>query len=249
MPAGELGYGDRKMSAGMVRWGGIAVFIGIALAVIFPFIMMAVVGMQAMQAGMGSATAGAKIMSIVMNFAMMAVMVYAFLATKGYFNALSYHRADIPIYIIIGVQAVWVVLGLIVNVSGGMAGLMQGGDMRALGIVGIIALVTVLVFFVALLIFAIFCIRFGTLGGGLWKAIGILYVIALIGIFISILVIGIAAAIAGGGGGSPPGGAVVGAVLIVLALLCYAAAIICHGIGLVTGAGRMERMHNPADAF
>lgn len=241
------------MSAGMVRWGGITVFIGVGLAIFFPFILMAVVGMQAMQGGMGGmGSAGARIMSIVMNFAMMAVMVYTFLATKGYFNALSYHRADIPIYIIVGVQAVWVVFGLIVNVSGGMAAIMQGGDMRALGIVGIIAIVTILVFFVALLIFAIFCLRFGALGGGLWKAIGILYLIALIGIFISIAVIAIAAALAGGAGstGSPPGAAAVGAVvLIVLALLCYAAAIICHGIGLILGAGRMERLHNPADAF
>ncbi len=237
------------MSAGAVRWGGIAVFIGIALAVLFPFFMMTVVGMQGMQAGMGGmqqAMGGVRILSIVMNFAMMAVMVYAFLATKGYFNALSYHGADIPIYIIIGVQAVWVVLGLVMNVSGGMAGLMHGGDMRALGVVGIIALVTMLVFLVALLIFAIFCMRFGKLGGGLWKAIGILYLIALIGIFLGIVVIGIAAAVAGG---SPPGAAIAGGVVIVLSLLCYGAAIICHGIGLVTGAGRMERLPNPADAF
>lgn len=242
------------MTAGMVRWGGIAVFIGVALVVLFPFIMIAFVGLQGLQAGAGGAAAAsvaARTISAVVNIVMLAIMVYVFFATKSYFNALSYRRANIPIYIIIGVQLVSAVLGLIMNTGAGMASLIQTGNTSALGIVVFIFLITVLVFFVALLIFAIFSIGFGNVGGGVWKAVGILYLIGLIGIIIGVLVIGISVAAAGGGGlrAVPSGVAIGGVVLVVVAALCYAAAIICHGIGLVLGAGRMERQTNPVDVF
>lgn len=242
------------MSAGMVRWGGIAVFIGIAVAVLFPFIMVAVVGMQGMQAGMGGmqqAMGGVKAMSAVANIVMLAIMVYVFFATKGYFNVLSYRRANIPIYIIIAVQVLLAVLGLIANTGAGMAGLMQAGDAGALGIVVFILLIVILMFFAVLIIFAIFCIGFGNLGGGIWKAVGILYLIGLIGILVGILVMGTSIGLRAGGGlrSVPPGAAIGGTVLIVIAFLCYGAAVICHGIGLIMGAGRMKRLHNPADAF
>lgn len=236
------------MNAGTVRWGGITVFIGIALAFLFPFITVAVVGLQGLQpgaGGMGAALGEVKIMTMVMNFAMMVVMVFVFLSTKGYFNALSYHRADIPITIIIGVQIVWLVFSLILNTSGDLAGLMQAGNMRALGVVGIIVLVTMLAFFFSLLFFAVLCLGFGKIGGGLWKAVGILYLIALIGIIVSVIVIAVTAGLAAGA----PGGAIAGMVMIALALLCYGAAVLCHGIGLILGAGRMERQYNPADVF
>ncbi len=242
------------MTAGMVRWGGIAVFIGVALVVLFPFVMIAFVGLQGLQAGAGgvaAASVAARTISSVVNIVMLAIMVYVFFATKSYFNALSYRRANIPIYIIIGVQLVSAVLGLIMNTGAGMASLIQTGNTKALGIVVFILLITILVFFVALLIFAIFSIGFGNVGGGVWKAVGILYLIALIGIIAGVLVIGISVAAAGGGGlrAVPSGVAIGGMVLVVVAILCYAAAIICHGIGLVLGAGRMTRLRNPADAF
>lgn len=242
------------MSAGTVRWGGIAVFIGVALAVLFPFIMVAVVGMQGLQAGaggMGAISVTVKIMTMVINIAMMAIMVFVFLSTKGYFNALSYHRADIPIYIIIGVQIVWVVFTVIVNTSAGLDVLVQSGNMRALGVIGIIVLVTALVFFVALLLFAIFCLGVGTVGGGIWKAIGILYLISLAGFLVAIIVMGVSMGLAAGADlrAVPSGGAIGGMMLVAVALLCYGAAVICHGIGLVLGAGRMERQYNPVDAF
>lgn len=242
------------MTAGMVRWGGIAVFIGVALVVLFPFVMIAFVGLQGLQAGAGGVAAAsvvARTISSVVNIVMLAIMVYVFFATKSYFNALSYRRANIPIYIIIGVQLVSAVLGLIMNTGAGMASLIQTGNTKALGIVVFILLITILVFFVALLIFAIFSIGFGNVGGGVWKAVGILYLIALIGIIAGVLVIGISVAAAGGGGlrAVPSGVAIGGMVLVVVAILCYAAAIICHGIGLVLGAGRMERQTNPVDVF
>ncbi|MCZ6861822.1 MAG: hypothetical protein O7I42_16360 [Alphaproteobacteria bacterium] len=243
------------MTAGMVRWGGIAVFIGVALVVLFPFVMIAFVGLQGLQAGAGgvaAASVAARTISAVVNIVMLAIMVYVFFATKSYFNALSYRRANIPIYIIIGVQLVSAVLGLTMNTGAGMASLIQTGNTKALGIVVFIFLITVLVFFVALLIFAIFSIGFGNVGGGVWKAVGILYLIGLIGIIVGVLVIGISVAAAGGGGGLravPSGAAIGGIVLVVVAVLCYAGAIICHGIGLVLGAGRMERIVNPVDVF
>jgi hypothetical protein len=242
------------MSSGMVRWGGIAVFIGIAIAVIYPFVLVGAVGMQGLRAGPGGmeqALSGTKAISAVVNIVILAIMVYAFFATKDYFNALSYRRANVPIYIIIGVQIVSAVLGLVVNTGDGMTSLMQSGNTTALGITFVLILILMLLFFIALLIFAIFCIGFGNVGGGIWKAVGILYLIGLIGIFLGIVMIGASAGLALGGGlrAMPSGAAIAGAVLAVIAVLCYGAAIICHGIGLVMGAGRMERMPNVADVF
>lgn len=242
------------MTSGMVRWGGIAVFIGIALVVIYPIVMVMVVGMQGLRAGAGGmeqAMGGARAMTAVVNIVMLAIMVYVFFATKDYFNALSYRRANIPITIIIGVQIVSAVLGLIVNSGAGMASLAQTGNISALGIAVFLLLIAMLAFFIAMLIFAIFCIGFGNIGGGLWKAVGILYLIGLVGIFIGVVMMGVSIGLAAGSGlrALPSGAAIGGMVLIVIALLCYAAAVLCHGIGLILGAGRMARQYNPADAF
>ncbi len=252
MPGRGVGHEDGNMTAGMVRWGGIAVFIGIALAVIYPFVLVGVVGMQGLRAGAGGmeqAMSGVKAMSAVVNIIMLAIMVYVFFATKDYFNALSYRRANVPIYIIIGVQIVSAVLGLFMNTGAGMAGLMRTGSASTVGIVVILFFIAILAFFIAMLIFAIFCIGFGNTGGGIWKAVGILYLIGLIGIFLGIVMMGVSIGLAAGARTALSGAAIGGAVLIVIAFLSYAAGIICHGIGLVLGAGRMERIPNVADVF
>lgn len=244
------------MSPGTVRWGGIMVFIGIALVFIIPIGFISVIGIEGMArtARSGGAVGGQmQMMSVVMNFVMAAVVGFVFYATKGYFNALGYYRADIVIYLIIGAQILSAVIGAITNSSAGLSGLLQAGGGRALGVVGIVAIVTGLAVLIALLIFAIFAISFGNHGGGIWKAIGILYLIGLLGMLIGfiILIVTVGFAVSGGGGGvaGGAGSAVLASVLMVIGFLCYAAAIICHGIGLLLGAGRMEREGNPVEVF
>jgi hypothetical protein len=243
------------MSPGTVRWGGIMVFIGIALVFIIPIGFISVVGLEGLARGTrgpGAVGGQMQLMSVVLNFVMAAVVGFVFYTTKGYFNALRYHSADIVIYLIIGVQILSAVIGATTNTSAGLSGILQAGGARAVGVVGIVAIVSGLAVVIALVIFAIFCISFGNYGGGIWKAIGILYLIGLIGIVIGliILLVSAGAALAGGGAlGRGAGSAVMAAVLMLVGFLCYAAAIICHGIGLIMGAGRMEREANPVEVF
>jgi hypothetical protein len=70
----------------------------------------------------------------------------------------------------------------------------------------------------------------------------------LIGIIILMVTVGFALS-GGTSAGAGAGGAVMASVLLIVGFLCYAAAIICHGIGLILGAGRMEREGNPAEVF
>lgn len=242
------------MSPGTVRWGGIMVFIGIALVFIIPIGFVSVVGLEGFAPnarGIGAMGSQMQLMSIVMNIVTAAVIAFVFYATKGYFNAMGYYRADIVIYLIIGVQVISAILGAATNTSAGLSGIMQAGGGRALGVVGIVAIVSVLAVLIALLIFSIFCISFGNLGGGIWKAIGILYLIGLIGILVGVIILIASAGVALGGsaGSGTAGAAVIATILMVVGVLCYAAAIICHGIGLILGAGRMEREANPVEVF
>jgi len=243
------------MSPGTVRWGGIMVFIGIALVFIIPIGFVSVIGLEGLARnarGPGAYAGQFQLMSIVMNIVMAAVVGFVFYATKGYFNALDYHRADIVIYLIIGAQVLSAVIGAITNSSAGLSGLLTAGGGRAIGVVGIVAIVTGLAVLIALLIFSIFAISFGNVGGGLWKAIGILYLIGLLGMLIGFIILVASVGFALSGGGTPAsgaGGAVMATVLMVVGFLCYAAAIICHGIGLILGAGRMEREANPVEVF
>ena len=243
------------MSPSTVRWGGIMVFVGIALVILIPIGFVSAIGIEGMSR---NARAGAAIapqmqmMSIVMNVVMAVVVSFVFYATKGYFNALGYRRADIVIYLIIGTQILSAIIGAITNSSAGLSGILQAGGGQALGVVGVVAIVTGLVVLVALLVFAIFAISFGNVGGGIWKAIGILYLIGLLGMLIGIIILMVTVGFALSGGtsaGAGAGGAVMASVLLIVGFLCYAAAIICHGIGLILGAGRMEREGNPAEVF
>jgi hypothetical protein len=230
------------------------VFVGIALVILIPIGFVSAIGIEDMarNARGGAVAPQMQLMSIVMNFVMAAVVGFVFYATKGYFNALGYRRADIVIYLIIGTQILSAIIGAITNSSAGLSGILQAGGGQALGVVGVVAIVTGLVVLVALLVFAIFAISFGNIGGGIWKAIGILYLIGLLGMLIGIIILMVTVGFALSGGtsaGAGAGGAVMASVLLIVGFLCYAAAIICHGIGLILGAGRMEREGNPAEVF
>jgi hypothetical protein len=242
------------MSPTTVRWGGIMVFIGIALVFLIPIGFVSIVGLDSLRPnarGIGALGGQMQFMSIVMNIVMAVVICFVFYATKGYFNAMGYHSADIVIYLIIGVQVLSAILGAVTNTSAGLSGILQAGGGRALGVVGIVAIISGIAVLIALLIFSIFCISFGNLGGGIWKAIGILYLIGLIGILVGVIILIASAGFALGGsvGTGTAGAAVMATILMIVGVLCYAAAIICHGIGLILGAGRMEREANPVEVF
>ena len=224
------------MSPTMVRWGGIMVFIGIALVFLIPIGFVSIVGLDRLAPnarGIGALGGQMQFMSIVMNIVMAVVICFVFYTTKGYFNAMGYHSADIVIYLIIGVQVLSAVLGAVTNTSAGLSGILQAGGGRALGVVGIVAIISGIAVLIALLIFSIFCISFGNLGGGIWKAIGILYIIGMACLALTVLftILAVAAGSAGLG--------VIAGILVIVGGLVLLAAVIVHGIGLIQGAGKM----------
>ena len=238
------------MSPALVRWGGIAVFVGIGVALIMPIIMVAMIGSSGAFTGGGSgrlesAMGDIQIMTVVMNLVLTVIIVFVFWTTKGFFNALGYRRADLAILILIIIQVLSAIVGSVMNTSAGLTGLTRLGSASATGVAGIVIIVTSLALLVALLLFALRCLDFGKLGGGLWKAIGILYLIALVGFIVAFIIIAASVGLTFLSGTTPGGGlaagGIIGVLMILVAILCYAAAIICHGIGLITGAGRMER--------
>jgi hypothetical protein len=204
------------MNASMVRLGGIAIFVMIVLSIVGAFIV-----------------AGSRVGSVVLNLINAALLLFALWTTKGYFNSQNYNRADLPIIIIIVAYALSTIIGVITGTAGGFGALQGGGGMKALGVIGIIVLIILLVALVAMLIFALRCLDFGKTGGGLWKAIGILYLIAII-LFILLIVLLIIGAAAGAVGVMAAGG-----ILGLISALVGLAGLICHGIGLIMGAGKM----------
>lgn len=204
------------MNASMVRLGGIAIFVMIVLSIIGAFIV-----------------SGSRVGSIVLNLINTALLLFALWTTKGYFNANGYNRADLPILIIIIAMALSTIIGIVAGTAGGLGAIQGAGGMQALGVVGIITLIISLVAFVAMLIFALRCLDFGKTGGGLWKAIGILYLIAIILIILLIVLLIIAVA------AKSMGIMAAGGILGLIGGLVGLAGLICHGIGLIMGAGKM----------
>ncbi len=207
------------MNASMVRFGGIAIFVMFVLGVVGGFLVR------------GSATGG-----MILGLINAGFLLFALWTTKGYFNAKNYIRADMPIMVVMAVYALQTVFGIVTGSGGGLGSLgKMGGGMGAFGIMAVIGLILLLVALVFMVIFALRCMDFGKSGGGgLWKAIGILYLVALglviLGILIMIL----------GGVASSMGLAGTGVAIAGIGLLVMLAALICHGIGLIIGAGKMN---------
>jgi hypothetical protein len=223
------------MSVGFVRFGGICAFLLIVACILL-------------------VAFAATNPALVQNRALMAVfllVIYAFvamvyLATKTLWNHFGRRGANIPIVFLV----VMMVLFWVLNVVGaaGQVGMMAG---PASGAVGIIVLVLTLLAVVAWIWFAIYCIVAGKEAGGIWRATGILYVL---GTALSIIIgafgaVYFTAMVMQGlrAGNAPPVAphdvAMAGIVSIVgiLVGLVMLAAWICHGIGLLTGAAKMER--------
>ncbi len=205
------------MNAGMVRMGGVAVFLTIAVAII-----AAVMGQSGatLQLGFG--------------LVQTALVVFVFWSTKNLFNAHRFQGADFAIMGIIALLALMWIMSLFGGA--GMGALTSPEALgAALGVVGIISLIVMLVSFVLWFMFALQSMSFGKNGGGgLWKAIGVLYLIGAAGLIFTLLLV-ILGAVAGSGGLL-----VFGGILAFVGTLVILAAWICHGIGLIMGANQLE---------
>ncbi len=206
------------MNASMVRFGGIAIFVMFVLSLVGGF------------AAQGNPTIG-----MIFGVINAGLLLFALWTTKGYFNAKNYTRADTPIMVVMALYALQTVVGIVTGSGGGMSSLSgMGGGAAAFGIMAVIGLVILLGALVFMVIFALRCMDFGKSGGGgLWKAIGILYLIGLV-CFVLAILIGILAGLTKSLG-------MLGllAILAMIGGLVLLGALICHGIGLITGAGKM----------
>lgn len=216
----------------MVRTGGIMVFILLVLGIVLSFVVAAAT--IKMVDGKPVVSSGG-IMPIISNILYVAIVAFVYWTTKGLFNAHGYRRADVPIMTLMIILAVNLVLGFLGGAGLGSvssAGAIAGGG----NIVGIISLVVLLVFFGAWLWFSIAALGFGkAIGSGLWKAIGIVYLIgtALFVLFLVLMILG--------GVTQSVGLLASGGILALIGVLVLLAGWICHGIGLITGAGRMTQ--------
>lgn len=203
------------MSPSMVRLGGILAFVLIAVVIIGAFL------------------AQNRAVAIIFGLIQTAIMIFVFWSSKGLFNSRNYRTADIAI---MGIIVILVVLWIFSLLGGAGVGAVANPQAlaSALGVIGIISLIVLLAWLIFFIWFSIGAMGFANAGGGgLWKAIGILYIVGL-GLLILTVVVGIIAAMAQSQG-------MVGLMAItgLIGALVLLAAWICHGIGLITGAGKM----------
>lgn len=204
------------MNASMVRLGGILAFVLIAVAIIGAFL------------------AQNKVVAIIFGLIQTAIMIFVFWSSKGLFNSRNYRTADIAI---MGIIAILVLLWIFSLLGGAGIGAVANPQAlaSALGIIGIISLIVMLAWLIFFIWFSVGAMGFANAGGGgLWKAIGILYIVGL-GLLILTVVIGIIAAMA-----KSQGMLGLTAITGLIGALVLLAAWICHGIGLITGAGKMS---------
>ena len=199
----------------MVRLGGILAFVLIAVVIIGAFL------------------AQNRAVAIIFGLIQTAIMIFVFWSSKGLFNSRNYRTADVAI---MGIIVILVVLWIFSLLGGAGVGAVANPQAlaSALGVIGIISLIVLLAWLVFFIWFSIGAMGFANVGGGgLWKAIGILYIVGL-GLLILTVVVGIIAAMAQSQG-------MVGLMAItgLIGALVLLAAWICHGIGLITGAGKM----------
>jgi len=208
------------------------VFVLLVLGIVLSFVVAAAT-VKMVDGKPVVATGG--IMPIISNVLYAAIVAFVDWTTKGLFNAHGYRRADVPIMTLIVILAVNLILGFVGGA--GLGSVSSAGAIAGTGnIVGIISLVVLLVLFGAWLWFSIAALGFGkAIGSGLWKAIGIVYLIgtALFVLFLVLMILGgvtkSVGLLAGGG------------ILALIGVLVLFAGWICHGIGLITGAGRMTQ--------
>jgi hypothetical protein len=225
------------MGPGTIRLGGVLVFVNIAVTVL-GIVIGGLLGADAARTGQ---TGAAGAVTLVVTIVQMLLTIFILLATKGLFNANQYRGGDIPILMLVVIGAAIFLIAMVAGID--PQGLLGRGGGQTAGIIGIVLLVLLLLYFVLALIFSINCMSFGGRGGGgLWKAVGILYLITMVLFVIAIVVL--IATIASARGAEDAGAALAGGgiagILFLIGILTGAAGLICHGIGLSLGAGKLE---------
>ena len=172
------------MGPGTIRLGGIFIFVNIAVTIVGTLVAGAL-SSEAAKAGQAPQFG---VVNVAVMIVQMLLTFFALLATKGLFNANQYRGGDIPILALVVVGAALLLIVLVAGVN--PQGLVAGRGGQTAGILGIVLLVLLLIYFVLALIFAITCIKFGGRGGGgLWKATGILYLIAMLIFVVAIVIV------------------------------------------------------------
>lgn len=223
------------MSPGLVRIGGICAFLVIAIFIIGTFVIVGAAVDAARTGGAPAAASGVNIGSTIMGLLITLCLIMTMWTSKGLFNAFGYNGGNVAVLLIVGA----LVIGFVLSLIGG-AGFTQLGSRSAMAgtgqVMGIISFLIMLVMFIGFVWFSISCLGFGGKAKmGLWKAIGILYLImgACLTIATLVIVIMLVGEIASMGMLN------FYAVLVLIGMLVGLAALICHGIGLLLGAGRM----------
>jgi hypothetical protein len=223
------------MSPGMVRLGGICAFLVIAIMIIGTFVVAGMAVDAARTGGAASAAGGMQVGSIVIGLLVYICLIMTLWTSRGLFNGFSYSGGNMPVMITIAAM----VIGFILSFAGG-AGVTQMTTPQAMAgtgsAMGIVSFIVSLVMFIGFIWFSLACLGFGGKAKmGLWKAIGILYLImgACFAIMMLIMIIMVATKSLSTGMASFAG------VMALIGMLVGLAALICHGIGLLIGAGRM----------
>ena len=224
------------MSSGMVRLGGICAFLVIAIFIIGTFVVVGMAMDKAMAGGGAKAAAGGmQVGSIIIALLVSICLIMAIWTSKGLFNSFGYAGGNVPVLLIVGA----IIVGFVLSLIGG-AGFSQIGSRQAMAgtgqTMGLISFLVMLVMFIGFVWFAMSCLAFGGKAKmGLWKAIGILYLImgACLTVAMLVIVIMLVGKIASMGMLSFYG------IMVLIGMLVGLAALICHGIGLLIGAGRM----------
>ena len=229
------------MSPGLVRFGGISAFLALAVLVI-GLIVIGSMAAGAIDPGTGRITPGSisPLPGIVVNVLVTFFIIVSLLASKGLFNALGYKGGDVPVYLVVGAIVVILILGF----AGGSGLTNISATQTGSSVIGTVSLILLLVMFIGFIWFSITCIAFGGRAKmGIWKAIGILFLIVGACLTIMMLIVLIVALTASSSGSiNPSAGAGMAGLIGILFLiggLVWIAAMICHGIGLLIGAGRM----------
>ena len=219
------------MSSGMVRLGGICAFLVIAIMIIGTFVVAGMAVDAARTGGAPSAAGGIQVGSVIMGLLVYICLIMTLWTSKGLFNGFGYSGGNMPVIITIAAM----IIGFVLSFVGG-AGVTQMTTPQAMtgtgSAMGIVSFIVSLVMFIGFIWFSLACLGFGGKAKmGLWKAIGILYLI--MGACFAIMIIMVATKSLSTGMASFAG------VMALIGMLVGLAALICHGIGLLIGAGRM----------
>lgn len=223
------------MNAGMIRLGGILLFVSLGMSLAGAIALVATDG----QINHTLLIAGQAVLT--------ALWVYVLWSTKALFNGQNHRSADIPIVGLVGLSLVSLIVSAVRGDS--LTRFMTDDPDFTLTTMDYVSMGVSLVAVVLAIWFAIAAIRFGKrIGSGVWKAVGILSItaygiIAIAVVALVAFVVAIFGAIVGGPseiealqGGSMNVLIYGGGAAAIIGGLVILASLICHGIGLITTA-------------